>query len=81
VLKKIIGRFDAAALAATYGSVSAVTFITAVQYLDTHHLPYGGHMAAAMALMESPAILWPFSWRTRRVLRCDAAQRTAPRKH
>ena len=57
VLKKIIGRFDAAALAATYGSVSAVTFITAVQYLDTHHLPYGGHMAAAMALMESPAIL------------------------
>ena len=57
VLKKIIARFDAAAIAATYGSVSAVTFITAVQYLDTHHLPYGGHMAAAMALMESPAIL------------------------
>ncbi len=57
VLKKIIGRFDAAAIAATYGSVSAVTFITAVQYLDTHNLPYGGHMAAAMALMESPAIL------------------------
>lgn len=57
VLKKIIGRFDAAAIAATYGSVSAVTFITAVQYLDTHQLPYGGHMAAAMALMESPAIL------------------------
>ena len=57
ILKKIIGRFDAAAIAATYGSVSAVTFITAVQYLDTHQLPYGGHMAAAMALMESPAIL------------------------
>ncbi len=57
VLKKFIGRLDAAAIAATYGSVSAVTFITAVQYLDTHNLPYGGHMAAAMALMESPAIL------------------------
>ena len=56
-LKTIVGRFDAAAIAATYGSVSAVTFITAVQYLDTHQLPYGGHMAAAMALMESPAIL------------------------
>jgi hypothetical protein len=56
-LKKITTRFDAAAIAATYGSVSAVTFITAVQYLDTHSLPYGGHMAAAMALMESPAIL------------------------
>jgi hypothetical protein len=57
LLRQLIGRFDAAAIAATYGSVSAVTFITAVQYLDTHHLPYGGHMAAAMALMESPAIL------------------------
>jgi len=44
-------------VAATYGSVSAVTFITAVQYLDTHGVDYGGHMAAAMALMESPAII------------------------
>lgn len=34
-----------------------MTFITAVQYLDTHSLPFGGHMAAAMALMESPAII------------------------
>ena len=57
LLSRMVGRFDAAAIAATYGSVSAVTFITAVQYLDTHQLPYGGHMAAAMALMESPAIL------------------------
>ncbi len=37
--------------------MSAVTFITAVQYLDNHNVPYGGHMAAAMALMESPAII------------------------
>jgi hypothetical protein len=57
VLRRFLSGFDAAAIAATYGSVSAVTFITAVQYLDTHQLPYGGHMAAAMALMESPAIL------------------------
>jgi hypothetical protein len=34
-----------------------VTFITATQYLETHNLAYGGHMAAAMALMESPAIV------------------------
>jgi hypothetical protein len=34
-----------------------VTFITAVQYLDTHGISFGGHMAAAMALMESPAIV------------------------
>ncbi len=57
VLRKVISGFDAAAIAATYGSVSAVTFITAVQYLETHGIPFGGHMAAAMALMESPAIV------------------------
>ena len=57
LLCRVLNRFDAAAVAATYGSVSAVTFITAVQYLDTHGVAYGGHMAAAMALMESPAII------------------------
>ena len=57
LLRKIIREFDAAALAATYGSVSAVTFITATQYLDQHQIAFGGHMAAAMALMESPAII------------------------
>ncbi|MDY7539187.1 sodium-dependent bicarbonate transport family permease [Undibacterium sp. RTI2.1] len=57
LLKRFINHYDAAAIAATYGSVSAVTFITAVQYLENHHLAYGGHMAAAMALMESPAII------------------------
>jgi uncharacterized protein len=57
VLRSLTTQFDAAAIAATYGSVSAVTFITATQYLDTHGYVYGGHMAAAMALMESPAII------------------------
>ena len=57
VLKRFVAPFDALAVAATYGSVSAVTFITAVQYLQTHGLAFGGHMAAAMALMESPAII------------------------
>jgi hypothetical protein len=56
-LRRLVGPYDAAALAATYGSVSAVTFVTAVQFLETRGLPYGGHMAAAMALMESPAII------------------------
>lgn len=56
-LKKVLSGFDAAAIAATYGSVSAVTFVTAVQYLDNNDISYGGHMAAAMALMESPAII------------------------
>jgi uncharacterized protein len=57
VLKRVLSGYDAAAVAATYGSVSAVTFITAVQYMDRNHFAFGGHMAAAMALMESPAII------------------------
>jgi len=57
ILRAKLNAFDAAAIAATYGSVSAVTFITATQYLDQFHISYGGHMAAAMALMESPAII------------------------
>jgi hypothetical protein len=57
LLRRLVSGFDAAAVAATYGSVSAVTFITATQYLESHGLAFGGHMAAAMALMESPAII------------------------
>jgi hypothetical protein len=57
ILRTKLNVFDAAAIAATYGSVSAVTFITATQYLDQFNITYGGHMAAAMALMESPAII------------------------
>lgn len=57
LLRRVVSGFDAAALAATYGSVSAVTFITGTGHLDKIGLPYGGHMAAAMALMESPAIV------------------------
>ena len=56
-LKRHASRFDAAAVAASFGSVSAVTFVTAMQYLDSAGLAFGGHMAVAMALMESPAIL------------------------
>ena len=58
VLRRFLGGFDAAALAATYGSVSAVTFITAMNHLESLGQSYGGHMAAAMALMESPAIIF-----------------------
>lgn len=57
VLRQRLEPLDAAAVAATYGSISAVTFITATQVLDLSKIPYGGHMAAAMALMESPAII------------------------
>ena len=57
VLRSKLNNYDAAAIAATYGSVSAVTFITATQALDQYGIAFGGHMAAAMALMESPAII------------------------
>jgi uncharacterized protein len=57
ILSKRLDKLDAAAIAATYGSVSAVTFITATQTLDLAGIEYGGYMAAAMALMESPAII------------------------
>ena len=57
LLRRVLNGYDAAAVAATYGSVSAVTFITATTYLDSQGIAYGGHMAAAMALMESPAIV------------------------
>lgn len=58
LLRGRIRPLDAAAVAATYGSVSAVTFITATQYLENRGIPFGGHMSAALALMESPAILF-----------------------
>ena len=57
LLKRKLSKLDAAAIAATYGSISAVTFITTTQVLDQSGIAYGGHMAAAMALMESPAII------------------------
>ena len=57
ILRTRLNNYDSAAIAATYGSVSAVTFITATQFLGQQGIAYGGHMAAAMALMESPAII------------------------
>jgi hypothetical protein len=52
-----LGNDDAGAIAASYGSVSAVTFVTAVSYLESMQLQMSGHMVAIMALMESPAII------------------------
>lgn len=57
ILRNRINPFDAAATAATYGSVSAVTFITAQQFLTRNGVDFGGHMTVAMVLMESPAII------------------------
>lgn len=48
---------DACATAGAYGSVSVVTFITAANFLQAQEIPYGGHLVAALALMEAPAII------------------------
>lgn len=57
ILKKKFSIENAGAIAAAYGSVSAVTFITSVSFLDMEKIAYGGHMVAVMALMEAPSII------------------------
>lgn len=51
--------YDAAAIAATYGSVSAITFIAAGSFISKVGVtpPPGGYMAVALVVMESPAIV------------------------
>lgn len=51
------GIENAGAIAATYGSVSAVTFVTSISFLEWLKIPFSGHMVAVMALMEAPAIV------------------------
>jgi len=57
ILKKKLSVSDAGAVAAAYGSVSAVTFVAAASFLEAQKMTFGGHMVAVMALMESPAII------------------------
>ncbi|GIG40301.1 sodium-dependent bicarbonate transport family permease [Cellulomonas phragmiteti] len=57
VLRRRIDHFDAAAIAATYGSVSAVTFIAGTQFLTARGDAPGGYLTVALVLMESPAII------------------------
>ncbi|MEO1523548.1 MAG: sodium-dependent bicarbonate transport family permease [Cyanobacteria bacterium J06633_2] len=57
ILRLKLDACDAAAIAAAYGSISAVTFVTATSFLDRIDVSFGGHMVAALALMESPAII------------------------
>ncbi|MFM2340641.1 MAG: hypothetical protein RLZZ592_294, partial [Pseudomonadota bacterium] len=65
LLRRVAAPADALAVAAAYGSVSAVTFVTAHQQLEQLGLPPGGHMTAAMVLMESPALLIALMLRSR----------------
>lgn len=57
ILKRKMKISDAGAVAAAYGSVSAVTFVAAVSFLEAQKVAFSGHMVAVMALMEAPAII------------------------
>jgi uncharacterized protein len=57
---RFLGRLpavDAAAIGAHYGSVSAVTFIAAVNFLTELREPFEAYASAFLAVMESPAII------------------------
>ncbi len=57
ILKRKLNVYDAGAVAAAYGSVSAVTFVAATEFLAYQSVAFGGEMVAVMALMEAPAII------------------------
>lgn len=52
-----LGRVDRAAIAAHYGSISLVTFVTAAEFLNDRGTGYEGYLVAMAAVMEAPAIL------------------------
>ncbi|MFT7352939.1 MAG: hypothetical protein ACI9XR_002730 [Flavobacterium sp.] len=57
ILRRKFSAHDSGAIAAAYGSVSAVTFVTAASFLELQNHVFSGHMVAVMALMEAPAIV------------------------
>ncbi|MFQ3671008.1 MAG: sodium-dependent bicarbonate transport family permease [Verrucomicrobiia bacterium] len=57
IAKRFFTTANAAAIAATFGSVSAVTFVVGTEFLNLRDIPVNGYMVATLALMESPAIL------------------------
>ncbi|MHA7843068.1 MAG: sodium-dependent bicarbonate transport family permease [Winogradskyella sp.] len=57
ILRRKFSVANAGAIAASYGSVSAVTFVTAISFLEIEQITFGGHMVAVMALMEAPSII------------------------
>lgn len=52
-----VGRIDAAAISAHYGSVSAVTFVACLTFLEANAVPVEGFVTALVALMEVPGIV------------------------
>jgi hypothetical protein len=57
ILRLKLSVENSGAIASAYGSVSAVTFVTTISFLEMSNIPFGGHMLAVMALMEAPSII------------------------
>ena len=57
ILRRKFSIENSGAIAAAYGSVSAVTFVTTISFLELEQIPFSGHMVAVMALMEAPSII------------------------
>ncbi|KAA1242876.1 sodium-dependent bicarbonate transport family permease [Aquimarina sp. RZ0] len=57
ILRRKFSIDNAGAIAASYGSVSAVTFVTTISFLEMEQIAFSGHMVAVMALMEAPSIM------------------------
>ncbi|WP_025740630.1 sodium-dependent bicarbonate transport family permease [Aquimarina pacifica] len=57
ILRRKFNIENAGAIAASYGSVSAVTFVTTISFLEIEQIAFSGHMVAVMALMEAPSIM------------------------
>jgi len=57
-----MNSFDAAAIAAHFGSVSAVTFSEGTAFLDILKIPYEGYMPAIVAIMECRPFSLPSFW-------------------
>lgn len=73
-----LSKVDAGAVAAHYGSVSVVTFVTAVELLTGQGLSPAGYMVAVLALMETPAIITGLMLAGQRDGASDADKTSAP---
>lgn len=52
-----LDKYTISAISAHYGSVSMVTFLTTINFLEEHGVSYAGYIIAIVALMETPAIV------------------------
>ena len=58
IFQRSLGAADAAAIGATYGSNSTLTYITAAGFLTSAGIAYEGYMTVALVVMETPAIIF-----------------------